>query len=411
MPMGEVTTTTSLVVAVSAAAAAAYIVQRQQKKKKSKKILKALPFPTKRTPLKRIPLDQLPKLKNDLLLRALRGDRTERVPVWCMRQAGRHLPEFRELRNQGYDFFTMCEVPELAVEVSLQPLRRYHMDAVIIFSDILVIPQAMGMKVTMVPNVGPVLPDPIRTPEDINKLDLNPNIEDKLGYVLDALNLARQEIKGEVPLIGFVGAPLTLMCYMIEGSGSRTKALLKTFLYQQPEAAHKLLQGITDVCVNFLLAQQRAGAQALQVFETVGAEVLTQDHFYEFVFPYLVQIANRVKAETDTPMVCFCKGTQYAYEKLVTTKYDCIGLDWQSDPVEVRRLAHGRVSLQGNLDSSVIYASPDIIYNEVKKMLKRFGTQKYVANLGHGCFPDMEPAHVDAFIKAVQEISLEMNSR
>ncbi|CAH0475905.1 unnamed protein product [Peronospora belbahrii] len=311
----------------------------------------------------------------------------------------------------GTLFFTMCEVPQLAVEVSLQPLRRYHMDAVIIFSDILVIPQALGMKVTMVSKVGPVLPDPIRNPEDINKLDLNPNIEDKLGYMLDALNLARQEIKGEVPLIGFVGAPITLMCYMIEGCGSRTKALFKTFLYQYPEAAHKLLQGITDVCVNFLLAQQRAGAQALQVFETVGAEALTQDHFYEFVFPYLVQIVDRVKAETNTPMVCFCKGTQYAYEKLVTTKYDCIGLDWQSDPVEVRRLARGRVSLQGNLDSSVIYASPDIIYNEVKKMLKRFGTQKYVANLGHGCFPDMEPAHVDAFIKAVQEISLEMNSR
>ncbi|KAG7400887.1 hypothetical protein PHYBOEH_004099 [Phytophthora boehmeriae] len=402
--------TTSLAVAISAAAAAAaYIVQRQQKSKKSKK---ALPFPKTRTPLDRVPLDQLPKLKNDLLLRALRGDRTERVPVWCMRQAGRHLPEFRELRDMGYDFFTMCEVPELAVEVSLQPLRRYHMDAVIIFSDILVIPQAMGMEVKMVPKVGPVLPDPIRTPEDIDKLDMNPDIEKKLGYMLDALNLARQKINGEVPLIGFVGAPLTLMCYMIEGSGSRTKALLKTFLYENPEAAHKLLQGITDVCVNFLLAQQRAGAQALQVFESVGAEVLTQDHYYEFVFPYLVQIADRVKAEApNTPMVCFSKGTQYAYEKLVTTKYDCVGLDWQSDPVEVRQIARGRVSLQGNMDSSVIYASTETIKDEVKKMLKRFGTQKYVANLGHGCFPDMDPLHVDTFIKAVQEISLEMNSR
>ncbi|EEY57967.1 uroporphyrinogen decarboxylase, putative [Phytophthora infestans T30-4] len=409
--MGGEVATTSIAVAISAAAAAAFIVQRQQKKSK-KPSKKVMPFPMTRTPLERVPLDQLPKLKNDLLIRALRGDRTERVPVWCMRQAGRHLPEFRELRDMGYDFFTMCGVPELAVEVSLQPLRRYHMDAVIIFSDILVIPQAMGMEVTMVPKVGPVLPDPIRKPEDIDKLDLNPNIEEKLGYMLDALNLARQKINGEVPLIGFVGAPLTLMCYMVEGSGSRTKALLKTFLYQHPEASHKLLQGITDVCVNFMLAQQRAGAQALQVFETVGAEVLTQDHFYEFVFPYLVQIADRVKAEIpDTPIVCFCKGTQYAYEKLVATKYDCIGLDWQSDPVEVRQIARGRVSLQGNMDSSVIYASTDIIYDEVKKMLKRFGTQKYVANLGHGCFPDMEPAHVDAFIKAVQQISLEMNSR
>ncbi|CAI5734578.1 unnamed protein product [Hyaloperonospora brassicae] len=407
--MGELSVTASVAVTLSAAAAAAFLIHRQQTKQTKLRV--AMPFPMTRTPLERVPLDQLPKLKNDLLLRALRGDATERVPVWCMRQAGRHLPEFRELREMGYDFFTMCQVPPLAVEVSLQPLRRYHVDAVIIFSDILVIPQAMGMEVKMVPNVGPVLPDPIRTPKDIEKIDLNPNIEDKLGYVLDALNLARQKINGEVPLIGFVGAPLTLMCYMIEGSGSRTKALLKTFLYQHPKAAHKLLQGITDVCVNFLLAQQRAGAQALQVFETVGAEVLTQDHFYEFVFPYMVQIANRVKVETDVPMVCFCKGTQYAYKKLVATQYDCIGLDWQSDPVEVRQLARGRVSLQGNMDSSVIYASTDIIYDEVKKMLKRFGTQKYVANLGHGCFPDMDPAHVDAFVKAVQEISLEMNSR
>ncbi|KAF1795790.1 Uroporphyrinogen decarboxylase (URO-D) [Phytophthora cactorum] len=379
--MGEVTTA-SLAVAISAAAAAAFIVQHQQKKTK-KTSKKDLPFPMTRTPVDRVPLDQLPKLKNDLLLRALRGDRTERVPVWCMRQAGRHLPEFRELRDMGYDFFTMCGVPELAVEVSLQPLRRYHMDAVIIFSDIL---------------VGPVLPDPIRTPEDIDKLDLNPNIEETLGYMLDALNLARQKINGEVPLIGFVGAPLTLMCYMIEGSGSRTKALLKTFLYQHPEAAHKLLQA-SRTC-----ASTSCWHSSVPVFESVGAEVLTQDHFYEFVFPYLVQIADRVKAEIpDTPI--------YAYEKLVATKYDCIGLDWQSDPVEVRQIARGRVSLQGNMDSSVIYASTEIIYDEVKKMLKRFGTQKYVANLGHGCFPDMEPAHVDAFIKAVQQISLEMNSR
>lgn len=403
-------TTTSLTVAISAAAAAAFMIQRQQRKSKKPKI--ALPFSTKRMPLERVPLDHLPKLKNDLLLRALRGDRTERVPVWCMRQAGRHLPEFRELRDMGYDFFTMCGVPELAVEVSLQPLRRYHMDAVIIFSDILVIPQAMGMVVTMVPKVGPVISDPVRTPEDIDKLNLNPDIDETLGYMLDALNLARQKINGEVPLIGFVGAPLTLMCYMIEGSGSRTKALLKTFLYQHSDAAHRLLQGITNVCVNFMLAQQRAGAQALQVFETVGAEALTQDHFYEFVYPYLVQIADRVKAEVpNAPLVCFCKGTQYAYEKLIATKYDCVGLDWQSDPVEVRQLARGRVSLQGNMDPSVIYASTDVIRDEVKKMLKRFGTQKYVANLGHGCFPDMKPAHVDAFIKAVQQISLEMNAR
>ncbi|TYZ66656.1 hypothetical protein PybrP1_007474 [[Pythium] brassicae (nom. inval.)] len=395
----------SLVVAAAALAAIRFVRARQRA------MQRARPFPTVRTPLKRLPLAQMPTLKNDLLLRALRGEKTERVPVWCMRQAGRHLPEFRALRNAGYNFFTMCEVPEIAVEVSLQPLRRYHMDAVIIFSDILVIPQAMGMEVIMKPGVGPVLPNPVRHPEDIAKLELNPDIEKTLGYVLDALNLARQEIKGEVPLIGFVGGPLTLLCYMIEGGGSRTKAILKTFLYQHPKAAHDLLQAVTDVCVRFLIAQQRAGAQALQVFESVGAEVLTQAHFYEFAFPYMAQIAARVKdAAPATPLVVFSKGTPYAYAALADTQYDCVGLDWQSDPAEVRRLVGDKVSLQGNFDSSAIYAAPEVIRDEVKKMLRAFGTQRYVANFGHGCFPDMDPAHVNTFIKAVQEISLEMNA-
>jgi uroporphyrinogen decarboxylase len=402
-------TAVTLAVALTALAAIRLIMARKQR------LTARRPFPTTRTPVKRVPLDKLPKLKNDLLVRALRGEPTERVPVWCMRQAGRHLPEFRALRDAGYDFFTMCEVPELAVEVSLQPLRRYHMDAVIIFSDILVIPQAMGMQVNMVAGQGPVLPQPIRHPRDLARLDMAPDIEKTLGYVMDALNLARQKIHGEVPLIGFVGAPITLMCYMIEGSGSRTKALFKTFLYEHPTAAHALLQGITDVCVRFLIAQQRAGAQALQVFESVGAEVLTQEHFMEFCFPYLQQIAARVKdAVPDTPIVCFSKGTPYAYEKLAAhTRYDCLGLDWQSDPAAVRKAVapiNPKLALQGNFDSSTIYASPDIIHTQVKKMLAAFGTQRYVANFGHGCFPDMDPAHVNAFIKAVQEISLEMNA-
>ncbi|DBA04047.1 TPA: hypothetical protein N0F65_009394 [Lagenidium giganteum] len=397
-------TRATLAVACAALAAIGIILARR------KQIKKARPFPTVRTPLKRVPLDRLPKLKNDLLLRALRGEPTERVPVWCMRQAGRHLKEFRDLRNAGYDFFTMCTVPELAVEVSLQPLRRYKVDAVIIFSDILVIPQAMGMEVKMVTGVGPVLPNPIREPKDIDKLDLSPDIEKTLGYVMDALNLARQSINGQVPLIGFVGGPLTLLCYMIEGGGSRTKAIFKTFLYEHPCAAHNLLQAITDVCVGFLLAQQAAGAQALQVFESVAAEVVTQEHYYEFCFPYLEQIAARVKDVTpSTPLVCFSKGTPYAYERLSRTQYNCLGLDWQSDPAEVRKVVGDRVALQGNFDSSAIYASPDIIREQVKKMLTSFGTQKYVANFGHGCFPDMKPAHVDTFVKAVQQMSVEMN--
>lgn len=392
-------------VALTVAAASSLALFWTRKEKYQKK------FPMYRTPLNRVPEDQLPSLKNDLLLRALKGEPTERVPVWCMRQAGRHLPEFRQLREAGYDFFTMCQVPELAVEVSLQPLRRYQNDAVIIFSDILVIPQAMGMEVFMKPGVGPVLPNPIRKPEDIRKINLSPNIEKTLGYVMDALNLARQKINGEVPLIGFCGGPVTLLAYMIEGGGSRTKNIFKSFLYQYPEAAHTLLQAITDVCVMYLIAQKRAGAQALQVFESVGAEVLTQEHFYEFCYKYLSQIASRVKdVIPETPLICFSKGTQYAYTKLSETKYDCLGVDWQSDPAAVREMVGDRVSLQGNLDSSAIYASPDRIREEVRKMLKKFGTQKYVANLGHGCMPDMDPEHVQTFIKSVQQISLEMNS-
>ncbi|CAK4641789.1 hypothetical protein LEN26_013513 [Aphanomyces euteiches] len=369
---------------------------------------KQRPFPSTYKPIQRVPLDKLPKLKNDLLLRAYLGQPTERVPVWCMRQAGRHLPEFRALRSAGYEFFTMCGVPEIAAEVTLQPVRRYNLDAAIIFSDILVVPQAMGMEVIMVPGVGPVLPNPLRTPEDLDLLNESPDIEATLGYMLDALNLTRQQLKGQVPLIGFVGGPFTLLTYMIEGGGSRTKSKVKTWLYKYPEAAHRALHAITDVCVRFLLAQHAAGAQALQVFESVGAEVLTQEHFYEFAFTYMAQIAERVKDKLPTvPLIGFSKGTPYAFEKLSETRFDCLGLDWTADPATVRKQVGDRVSLQGNLDSAALYASPETIREEVAKMLRAFGTQKYVANLGHGCNPDFDPAHVDAFVKAVQQLSLQ----
>ncbi|KAF0700300.1 Aste57867_9178 [Aphanomyces stellatus] len=368
---------------------------------------KQRPFPSVYKPLKRLPLDQMPKLKNDLLLRAYMGQPTERVPVWCMRQAGRHLPEFRALRDAGYDFFTMCGVPEIAAEVTLQPVRRYGVDAAIIFSDILVVPQAMGLEVVMVPGVGPVLPRPLSTPADLDRLNESPDIEKELGHMLDALNLTRQQLKGEVPLIGFCGGPFTLLTYMIEGGGSRTKSKVKTWLYKYPEAAHRALHAITDVCVRFLLAQHAAGAQALQVFESVGAEVLTQDHFYEFCFTYMAQIAERVKDKLPTvPLIGFSKGTPYALEKLSHTRYDCLGLDWTMDPAVVRQQVGSRVSLQGNLDSAAIYGSPETIRAEVQKMLDAFGTQKYVANFGHGCNPDFSPEHVDAFVKAVQQLSL-----
>ena len=242
----------------------------------------------------RLPLSELPSLQNDLLVRAATNKPTPRIPVWCMRQAGRHLPEFRELSNrgEGYDFFSMCRNPELAVEISLQPLDRYGVDAVIIFSDILVIPQAMGMGIDMVKGVGPVFRQPLKHPKDIEGtgVDLKPDVERSLGYVLDAVNLVRQKINGRIPLIGFCGGPLSLMMFMVEGKSSKMLLDLKKWLYNYPDESHKLLSALSDVCVEFLVAQQRAGAQVLQVFESVGVEYLTRDHYCEFVFPYLSSI-------------------------------------------------------------------------------------------------------------------------
>ncbi|KAL0592624.1 hypothetical protein ABG067_000188 [Albugo candida] len=433
MPAPSSSLASTVTIAVAIASAVAVLLSRREKRKKSH------PFPFRRVQRRRV--HELPPLKNDLVVRALLGKPTERVPVWCMRQAGRHLPEFRSLREAGYDFFTMCSVPELAVEVSLQPFRRYGVDAagydfftmcsvpelavevslqpfrrygvdaVIIFSDILVIPMAMGMQISMVPSVGPVFSKPIRELKDVEEINLTPDVEQTLGYVLDAINLARKEINGRVPLIGFCGGPLTLLCYMIEGRGSRTKSLFKTFLYEHPTEAHTILYAITDICVRFLVAQQRAGAQVLQVFESVAAESVTQEHYFEFAFPYLEQIAARVKdaCGENVPVVCFSKGTPYAYKALATTKYDCLQVDWQSDICQVRDIVDGKVSLQGNLDPCAIYASPETIQSNVREMLEAFGTQRYVANLGHGCFPDMAPSHLDTFVKAVQEISMQMN--
>jgi uroporphyrinogen decarboxylase len=279
----------------------------------------------------RLKLNEFPKLKNDLVLRAAAGEKTERVPVWAMRQAGRYLPEFKEVRAMS-EFFSVCRTPEKACRVTLQPLERFGglLDAAIIFSDILVVPQAMGMEVLMVPGRGPVFPEPLKTPADIAKLELKPDVEAELGYVYDAINLTRDRIDGHCPLIGFSGAPWTLMVYMIEGGGSPTKSKAKTWLYKYPEESHRLMQAITDVLVEYMLGQVTAGAQMLQLFETVGAQELTQEQYYEFVLPYLQQVARRLKAgmpaaleagggdpNTFVPLICFSKDTHYAMGDLV----------------------------------------------------------------------------------------------
>ena len=383
---------------------------------------------------------QLPALRNDLLLRAALGQPTERTPVWLMRQAGRYLPEFREMRGEA-DFFRVCRTPSLACEVTMQPLRRFPLDAAIIFSDILVVPQAMGMEVQMVKGRGPVFPAPLRDPADLEALSLTPDVELDLGYVLDAINETRVAIDGAVPLIGFAGAPWTLMVYMIEGGASPTKAKAKAWLYKHPEASHRLLQALTDILVDYLVAQHEAGAQALQVFETVGAAELTPEHRAEFVVPYLAQIAARVRARVGdgVPLIVFSKDTHADLPALAEMEYDVLGLDWKirreaaraaaaggaaaaaaveemevaaaaGDDVAAAAATHRRPrSLQGNLDPAALHGGAEVIHSEVRRMLGEFGTQGLIANLGHGLTPSHTPAQVGEFVHAVQTISKEMN--
>ncbi|XP_071952229.1 uroporphyrinogen decarboxylase-like [Antedon mediterranea] len=355
---------------------------------------------------------EFPKLKNDLIIRAARGEKTERVPVWAMRQAGRYLPEFRELRAE-HNFFKIVQTPPLACEITLQPIRRFQLDAAIIFCDILVINQALGMECVMVPGKGPTFPQPIAKPEDLKRLDKDVNVRDKLSYVFSAITLTRQELKGQVPLIGFAGAPWTLMAYSIEGGGSKTYSKSKKWLYTHVEASHQFLQILTDVIVPYLVCQVEAGAQLLQVFDS-HAGILGKDLFCTFSLPYLKQIVTRVKDSLRSksikpvPMIVFAKDAHYGLEELNNSGYDVVGLDWTIQPQQARAVT-SKVSLQGNLDPCAMYCNKDDLTSKVKQMLSQFGTQKYIANLGHGMYPDFPPESLETFVNAVHEISEKMN--
>lgn len=355
-----------------------------------------------------IPKD-FPKLKNDTFLRAACGQKVDYVPVWCMRQAGRYLPEFRESRA-GKDFFETCRSPEACCELTLQPLRRFPFDAAIIFSDILVVPQALGMEVQMLAGKGPTFPEPLKEPDDLQRLRSKVDVETELGYVFKAITLTRHKLEGKVPLIGFSGAPWTLMSYMIEGGGSTTHSKAKRWLYRHPEASHTLLKRLTDVIVEYLLGQVKAGAQALQIFES-HAGILGPVEFQKFSLPYLKDIARRVKdklKESDldnVPMIVFAKDGHYALEELSQSNYEVVGLDWTIDPRLARKKTEGKVSLQGNMDPCALYSTKDGISEIVKTMVEAFGTQRYIANLGHGLYPDMDPESVGAFVEAVHSHS------
>ncbi|CAG8620822.1 2409_t:CDS:2 [Funneliformis caledonium] len=360
---------------------------------------------------------EFPPLKNDLILRAARGEKTERAPVWIMRQAGRYLPEFRKEREK-HDFFTICRTPKLATLITLQPINRYDglLDAAIIFSDILVIPQALGLIVEMVPNKGPHFPSPLETPADIDtKLNKNVDVYKELGYVFDALTMTRQALEGRVPLLGFIGAPWTLMAYMIEGGGSNNFSKAKTWLFKYPEESKRLLQIITDVAVDFLIGQIKAGAQMVQVFESWGGELSPHD-FKTFSLPYISQIADRVKNKfkddglIPVPMTIFCKGSWYALESLSDIGYDTISLDWTIDPAYAKSVTKGKVTLQGNMDPCMLYGGDEAIRSTVKTMLEAFGThEKYIVNLGHGILPTVDPEATRVFLETVHSVGLDLN--
>jgi uroporphyrinogen decarboxylase len=337
-------------------------------------------------------------IKNDLLLKALRGEEVSRPPVWMMRQAGRYLPDYIKLR-QKYDFFTRVETPELACEITLQPVDQVGVDAAIIFSDILVIPQVMGMEVLMEEGKGPLLPSVIKNEADIDNL-ITDATEERLSYVMNALSLTKQELNGRVPLIGFAGAPWTLLCYMVEGKGSKTFDKAKQFCFTQPALAHKLLQKITDVTIKYLKAQAVAGADLVQVFDSWSG-MLSPADFKIFAQPYLVQIADAVSK--DVPVILFPKGSWYALEDLSHTSAAGLGLDWSVTPSLARQLTGNRLTLQGNFDPSKLLAPIPQIKKEVKEMIDGFGINRYVANLGHGILPNVPVDHARAFVDAVKE--------
>ncbi|TPP59825.1 Uroporphyrinogen decarboxylase [Fasciola gigantica] len=330
-----------------------------------------------------------------------------------MRQAGRYLPEFRALREK-HDFFQICRTPELACEVTLQPIKRFDLDAAIIFSDILVIPQALGLEVKMLPGVGPKFTHPLENESDLDRLNWTVDVCKELSYVYEAVTLTRHELQGRVPLIGFSGAPWTLMSYMIEGSGSPTQSKAKRWLYAEPNASHRLLTLLKNTCVDHLVQQAVAGAQILQVFES-HAGALTPALFNTFALPYLTGIVDEVRDKlmhehkwdhsSLPPMIVFAKDGHFALQSLIDSGYDVVSLDWTVCPAQARAMARDKVTLQGNLDPCALYAPPDKLRSLVKSMLQEFTSSRYIVNLGHGIYPDVDPDKVKLFVDLVHKHS------
>lgn len=335
-------------------------------------------------------------IKNDLYLRALRGEAVERPPVWMMRQAGRYLPEFRALREQ-YDFFTRCQTPELAAEITVQPLRRFPLDAAILFSDILVVPQAMGMDFEMKENVGPWLENPIRTAEMVQAIEV-PEVKTSLKYVFDAIDITLQKLDGSVPLIGFAGSPWTILCYCVEGRGSKSFDIAKKFCFTQPEAAHQLLQKITETTIAYLKEKIAHGVSAVQIFDSWGG-MLSPTDYQEFSWKYIRQIVEALHLLA--PVVVFGKGCWFALEEMAASPASALGVDWTLSPKIARQLAGDNITLQGNFDPARLFSPPETITRMVDEMIRAFGKDRYIVNLGHGILPTVPVENAAAFVNAV----------
>lgn len=337
-------------------------------------------------------------IKNDLFLRALNNETVERPPVWMMRQAGRYLPEFMALKNK-YDFFTRCKTPELASEITVQPIRIVKPDAAILFSDILVIPQAMGIDVELEDGIGPVLPNPIRSAADVDKVFI-PEINDTLGYVMDAIDMTKEMLNNEVPLIGFAGSPWTIFCYAVEGKGSKSFDKAKGFCFSNPVAAHQLLQKITDTTILYLKEKVKHGVNAVQIFDSWGG-MLSPADYSEFSWQYINQIVEALAPETK--VIVFGKGCWFALNDMAKSKASALGVDWTCSPRNARYLTGGKITLQGNFDPSRLLSPIPTIKKMVHEMIDEFGKDNYIVNLGHGILPNIPVDHAKAFIEAVKE--------
>ncbi len=336
-------------------------------------------------------------IKNDLFLRALKGEVVTRPPVWMMRQAGRYLPEFMQIKNK-YDFFTRCRTPELASEITLQPIRRFGMDAAILFCDILVIPQAMNIEVEMKSNFGPFLPNPIRTQKDLDRV-IVPDVNIELDYVYKAIKATKELLNNEVPLIGFAGSPWTVFCYCVQGQGSKNFDKAKAFCFSNPMAAHLLLQKITETTIGYLKAKVKSGVDVLQIFDSWGG-MLSPNDYQEFSWKYINQIIEALK--NDAPVISFGKGCWFALHEMGKSNAAAIGIDWTCSARNARYLTGGNKTLQGNFDPSRLLSPPDEIKKMVHEMINSFGKDKYIVNLGHGILPNIPVDHAKAFIDAVK---------